>query len=78
MGFLSFSSYINKRMEICKKCPLFLKRLASPAICNPKLYINPDTNELSTEFKEGYINGCGCIINNLIKDINGVCRLNRW
>ena len=48
---------IDERREICNNCPIY-----SPAraICNPNLWLNPETNEVSTKAKAGYIRGCGC------------------
>ena len=50
---------INERKAICEKCPIYSPAIA---ICNPNLYLNPDTNEVSTSPKAGYIRGCGCHI----------------
>ena len=49
--------YVTKRTIICRKCPICDNERE---ICNAHLYLNPDTNDVSTESKEGYIKGCGC------------------
>lgn len=48
----------KERLKICKECPLFLDQFGG--ICNPKLYMNPKTQDISLEPKDGYNNGCGC------------------
>lgn len=68
-------SNIDQRLEICKKCPIF-----SPnrGICNPKLYLNPDTGEVSTESKFGFIRGCGCNIFFKAKNKSNHCNAGKW
>ena len=48
----------DKRMKICLKCPLYKDTLGG--ICNSNLWLNPKTNEISTEQEMGYYRGCGC------------------
>jgi len=48
----------EKRMKICYSCPIFSNKLGG--ICNSKLYLNPNTGDVSTTQKPGYIRGCGC------------------
>lgn len=66
---------IEERREICQQCPIF-----SPnrGICNPKLYLNPDTNEISTSPKVGYIRGCGCAIMIKMRNLNSHCVAGKW
>ena len=47
-------------------------------MCNAKLYVNPETNDVSTEPKEGYIKGCGCHLEWKIKNINSKCPAGKW
>ena len=49
----------NKRLELCRKCPLFVSSLAGIR-CNSNMWMNPKTQELSDNWKEGFVNGCGC------------------
>ena len=56
---LGINGDISKvRMDICRKCPLFLNELGG--ICNPRLYLNVKTVDVSTMKKDCYVNGCGC------------------
>lgn len=50
------------RLSICKTCPLYAND-----ICSSYLYLNPRTNDVSTEPKQGYYKGCGCKISIKIK-----------
>ena len=66
---------INNRLNICKQCPIY-----SPnrGICNPKLWLNPSTNEVSISNKEGYFRGCGCNVIIRSKNLNNHCIAGKW
>ncbi len=65
----------DERMEICKKCPIYnpLNRT-----CNSNLWINPDTNEVSTHAKVKYIRGCGCQLVYKTRNRNNHCIAGKW
>ena len=65
---------INERKEICEKCPLLTKDWR----CNSKLYLNPETNEVSTYSKVGFIRGCNCQMNVKMRNINSHCIAGKW
>ena len=67
--------YITKRTIICRKCPICDNERE---ICNAHLYLNPDTNDVSTESKEGYIKGCGCHLKWKIANIKSKCPAGKW
>jgi len=48
----------ESRMKICRKCPIFKNILGG--ICNSKLWLNPETNEVSGKPKDGFVRGCNC------------------
>ena len=64
-------------MNICKACPLY-KKLAVGAICNNKLWINPNTNETSPQPMIGYFKGCGCVLGSKWKGTNSHCPAGKW
>lgn len=66
---------IEQRMEICESCPIY-----SPvkAQCNPRLYLNPDTDDVSTTAKPGYIRGCGCYVKVKMRNKNNHCIAGKW
>lgn len=66
----------SERLKICYTCPLYSKRLGG--ICNNKLYLNPTTGDLSTERKDGYVNGCGCRLLSKTTLPKAHCPLNKW
>ena len=66
---------IDKRKEICKRCPIYKPSNDS---CNSNLWINPDTNEVSTTSKPGYVRGCGCIISVKSRNITNHCIAGKW
>lgn len=66
----------EERMKICLSCPLYVKRLGG--ICNSKLWLNPITNEISTEQKDGFKKGCGCRLSAKVTVPQAKCPLNKW
>ena len=66
---------INKRREICESCPIYNP---TRAICNPKLWLNPNTNDVSTMAKAGYIRGCGCSVLIKMRNKNNHCIAGKW
>ena len=67
--------YVTKSTIICRKCPICDNERE---ICNAHLYLNPDTNDVSTESKEGYIKGCGCHLKWKIANIKSKCPAGKW
>lgn len=68
----------NKRIEICKTCPLYKKDNILGYICNPNLYVNPITKETSDEYKPGFYNGCGCRLSAAARTKDKRCPLGFW
>ena len=66
---------IEERKNICFMCPIYDARKQR---CNPKLWINPDTNEVSITPKAGFIRGCGCFIMVKMKNLNNHCIAGKW
>lgn len=64
------------RLKICYACPLFLNKLGG--ICNNKLWLNPNTGDVSTEKKDGYMRGCGCILKSKTRVSNAHCPIGKW
>ena len=67
----------EKRIAICKTCPLYKNSKMFGAICNPALYIN-DKDEISKSYKPGYIKGCGCFLNSKTRLIDSKCIISKW
>lgn len=66
----------HERIEICKTCPIYSPILGG--ICNNKLWINSDTQDVSTVQKDGYVRGCGCRIQAKASLPNAKCIINKW
>lgn len=64
---------INDRFEICKKCPIYTNKR-----CNSALWINPDTDDVSTHAKAGYVRGCGCFIEVKARNPRNHCVAGKW
>ena len=67
----------EQRMRICKRCPLFKIKFGE-AICNNKLYYDVNTGDISTTPKDGYKNGCGCILKSKTAATDARCPVNKW
>ena len=66
---------IEERKKICEECPIYSP---SRGLCNPKLWLNPDTGEVSTSAKAGYIKGCGCHILIKMRTLTNHCIAGKW
>lgn len=64
------------RMNICKACPIFSPKFGG--MCNRKLWLDPKTNDVSFEEKEGYIRGCGCKLPQKTSVIDEFCNAGKW
>ena len=65
----------EERLAICKKCPIFKPNNGR---CNSNLWINPNTDEVSTYAKIGYVRGCNCIISVKARNTNNHCIAGKW
>lgn len=73
------SQIAQPRLKICKLCRLYTRnRLMGWMECNSKLWLNPETNDVSTEQKDGYVKGCGCRINAKIRVAGERCPAGKW
>lgn len=66
----------KERMKICQKCPLF--SLKYGGLCNNKLYIDPNTDDVSITPKDGYVRGCGCRLQAKTSLLNAKCIIDKW
>lgn len=66
----------QQRIQICYACPLYSTVFGGK--CNNKLWLNPLTGDVSTEQKDGYKKGCGCIIASKVRATNARCPLGKW
>lgn len=66
------------RIRICRGCPLYKKSVILGEICNSKLWYNPKTGDISEERKDGYVNGCGCVLAAKTRLANAVCPAKKW
>lgn len=66
---------IENRYNICKMCPICD---LDNGICNSKLYLNPETDEISISPKKGYIKGCGCLLSKKIPNKQKHCPAKKW
>ena len=67
----------EKRMHICRKCPLILDPMFGP-MCNSKKYLNVDTGKTSYIPQEGFKKGCGCRLSAKTRVKDSKCPLGKW
>ena len=58
------------RLSICEHCGIYDPERK---LCNGDLYINPETNDVSIEKKDGYIKGCSCYIPRKVLNAKAKC-----
>ena len=68
---------LEKRLEICKQCPLWKETINGP-ICNPNKWINPQDGKSSYFPKDGYIKGCNCLLKHKAADPKSKCIAGKW
>lgn len=74
---LDINEDISKnRLQVCYRCPLYSYKLGG--ICNSRLWLNPNTGDVSTTQKEGYVRGCNCRLNAKTRLPNATCPANKW
>lgn len=74
---LNINEKLSKsRLQICYRCPLYSKKLGG--ICNSRLWLNPNTGDVSMNRKEGYIRGCNCRMLAKTRLSNAKCPVGKW
>ena len=66
----------KNRLKICYRCPLYSSKLGG--ICNNRLWLHPNTGDVSPIQKPGYINGCACRLQTKTRLPNAKCPVNKW
>lgn len=66
----------KERMKVCQKCPLYSPKFGG--LCNNKLYIDPNTNDISVNAKDGYVRGCGCRLLAKTALLDARCMIGKW
>ena len=66
---------IEERKKICDKCPIYNP---TEGTCNSRLWLNPNTNEVSTYNKTGFVRGCGCIVSVKMRNLLNHCIAGKW
>lgn len=67
------SKVFASRARICLNCPL-----KNGNTCDRKKYINPETLEVSTSSKAGFVQGCGCRLSAKQKSKTTKCPAGFW
>lgn len=80
-----FNNLINKneslfeeRISTCRECKLIIQDDIFGEVCNPSLYLNVNTNQISSKPKIGFKNGCGCVLRAKARVLAEECPLGKW
>jgi hypothetical protein len=46
--------------------------------CNSNLWLNPETNEVSTYARIGYVRGCNCFVKLKARNLREHCVAGKW
>lgn len=71
----------DKRKPICDSCKLKTKidiLGKQIELCNPNIYLNPTTDEISDTYKDGFYKGCGCRLEASTRVKDKVCPTGKW
>lgn len=63
------------RLKICEQCGIYDPERK---VCNGRLYINPENNDVSIRPKVGYIKGCDCYIPRKVLNTKAKCPAGKW
>lgn len=66
----------QNRLKICYSCPLYSTKMGG--LCNNRLWLNPNTGDVSDVKKTGYQRGCGCILASKTRLANAECPVGKW
>lgn len=70
-------SLSEKRLEICKRCPLYKDAFGGQ--CNPRYWLNPETGDVSTYRRgDNYYKGCGCRLQAKTRVVKAKCPAKKW
>lgn len=76
-AFFGFNKQMSEaRLQICERCPIYSPRFGG--ICNSKLFLDPNTGDVSIEERDGYIEGCGCSLKLKTTVASEECPAGKW
>lgn len=67
----------EKRIAICKVCPLGEEISPGKIVCNSRLWIN-ENGDVSNTAKVGYVRGCSCAMDRKARITSSRCIINKW
>ena len=67
----------NERIKLCGSCKLLKEDKIFGEMCNSDLNIDPKSGETSTTKKQGFTNGCGCVLRSKTRVKNAHCPIAR-
>lgn len=70
--------FVNERLAICRECAIVKHTKDMGMQCNGKLWLNPETNEASAFYKDGWVKGCNCFLNYKAAHVSNHCPAKKW
>lgn len=68
----------ERRLEICKKCPIYKEDPFYGPVCNRMKWISENGENSSAIKLPGYKRGCGCRLRWKTLNINNHCIVKKW
>lgn len=76
-NLLNINEEMSKnRLKICYACPLFTSRFGG--MCNSRLWLNPNTGDVSLVEEKDYKRGCGCVLSAKTRVASQSCPAGKW
>lgn len=68
----------NKRMAICRECPLYTNRPGLGPVCDARKCFDKETETVELMPRKGRICGCGCRLSAKVRVARAKCVLDKW
>ena len=69
--------FVEKRLAICKKCPI-MRMTELGMRCDDRKWISPDGTQGSFFKRDGWRKGCGCYLSSKTRNASNHCVINKW
>lgn len=66
------------RMEICRKCPLYVEDPIVGPKCDNRKYLDVDEDKAYPTWKPGRIRGCNCLLKYKVMSPSNKCIAGKW
>lgn len=68
----------KERIAICNTCKLKIVDEIFGIMCNKRMWLNPITDETALIPLDGYVKGCGCVMESKTRVPEATCVAGKW